>query len=187
MRAGVRLNGSVIATVLAGASLLMSIQTAIGAGCKPGHFRAPYFIKSMGACAFDPDTLSFAGTPAEQAMCLMRGMDVTRNLGPTLPSLPPALASRVGQSSGLPSREALSGYLSKQGSGMEFRRLSVAAAVARPRQRSGRADGALFRHPRHQRPEFTAIARFRTTSTAIRGSTICKALFARTNGAKPMS
>ena len=115
MRAGVRLNGSVIATVLAGASLLMSIQTAIGAGCKPGHFRAPYFIKSMGACAFDPDTLSFAGTPAEQSMCLMRGMDVTRNLGPTLPSLPPALASRVGQSSGLPSREALSGYLSKQG------------------------------------------------------------------------
>jgi len=93
----------------------MSVNAAVSAGCKPGHFRAPYFIKSMGACAFDPDTLSFAGTPAEQAMCLMRGMDVTRNLGPTLPSLPPALASRVGQSSGLPSREALSAYLSKQG------------------------------------------------------------------------
>jgi hypothetical protein len=92
----------------------MSLQ-AVSAGCKPGHFRAPYFIRSMGACAFDPDTLSFAGTPAQQAMCLMRGMDVTRNLGPTLPSLPPALASRVGQPSGLPAREALSAYLSKQG------------------------------------------------------------------------
>jgi hypothetical protein len=115
VRVGVRLNGSVIATVLTGASLLVSVHAAVGAGCKPGHFRAPYFIKSMGACAFDPSTLSFAGTPAEQATCLMRGMDVTRNLGPTLPSLPPALASRVGQSSGLPSREALSAYLSNQG------------------------------------------------------------------------
>jgi hypothetical protein len=115
VRAGVRVNGSVIASVLAGASLLMSVHAAVGAGCKPGHYRAPYFIKSMGACAFDPSTLSFAGTPAEQAMCLMRGMDETRNLGPTLSSLPPALASRVGQSSGLPSREALSAYLSSQG------------------------------------------------------------------------
>ena len=132
MRARVRLNGSVIAAVLAGASLLMSVQAAVSAGCKPGHFRAPYFIKSMGACRFDPDTLSFAGTPAEQAMCLMRGMDVTRNLGPTLPSLPPALASRVGQSSGLPAREALSAYLSKQGLEWSFA-ASVAAAVARPR------------------------------------------------------
>ena len=38
----------------------------------------------MGACDFDAETLSFAGTPVEQAMCLMRGMDATRNLGPPL-------------------------------------------------------------------------------------------------------
>ena len=68
----------------------------------------------MGACAFDPTTLSFAGTPAEQAMCLMRGMDATRNLAPPLDSLPTALASRVGQTTGLPSREALSALLSRQ-------------------------------------------------------------------------
>jgi hypothetical protein len=113
----------------------MSVHSAVSAGCKPGHFRAPYFIKSMGACAFDPNALSFAGTPAEQAMCLMRGMDVTRNLGPTLQSLPPALASRVGQSSGLPSREALSAYLSKQGLEWDF-----AAYLWQPLSRAGDND-----------------------------------------------
>ena len=47
--------------VIATISLRKAVHSAVGAGCKPGHFRAPYFIKSMGACAFDPDTLSFAG------------------------------------------------------------------------------------------------------------------------------
>ena len=68
----------------------------------------------MGACAFDSETLSFAGTPAQQAMCLMRGMDATRNLSPPLDSLPSGLAKRIGKDSGLPSREALAAYLSKQ-------------------------------------------------------------------------
>jgi len=89
-------------------------QIAFATDCKPHHFRAPYFISSMGACAFDPESLSFTGTPVEQAKCLMRGMDATRNLGPPLETLPPALANRIGETSGLPSREALSEYLSKQ-------------------------------------------------------------------------
>jgi hypothetical protein len=74
----------------------------------------------MGACAFNSETLSFAGTPVEQAMCLMRGMDATRNLSPPLQSLPPALADRVGQTAGLPPREALSGFLSRQNLEWDF-------------------------------------------------------------------
>jgi hypothetical protein len=93
---------------------------ALGDGCKPNHFRAPHFIKSMGACVFDPETLSFTGTPVEQAMCLMRGMDATRNLAPPLQSLPAALATRIGEHSGLPSREALSGFLSRQNLEWDF-------------------------------------------------------------------
>jgi hypothetical protein len=88
---------------------------AVFAGCKPDHFRPPFFIKNMGACAFDPETLSYAGTPLQQAMCLMRGMDASRNLAPPLPSLPGALASRIGQMTGLPSRATLSSYLAEQG------------------------------------------------------------------------
>jgi len=93
---------------------------AVLAGCKPDHFRPLFFIKTMGACAFDSETLSFAGTPAEQAMCLMRGMDSSRNLEPLLQSLPAALAERVGQTTDLPSRATLSDYLSALGLEGEF-------------------------------------------------------------------
>ena len=92
---------------------LISSAHAVLAECKPSHLRAPYFLRTMGPCAFDSETLSFRGTPAQQAMCLMRGMDATRNLAPTLEGLPPGLAKRIGETTGLPSRETLSAYLSK--------------------------------------------------------------------------
>jgi hypothetical protein len=107
-----RLLAAGLATGLLGATFIDSIGEAL-AECKPGHFKPPYFIKTMGQCGFDSETLSFRGTPAQQAMCLMRGMDATRNLGPTLEGLPPGLAKRIGETTGLPSREVLSAYLSK--------------------------------------------------------------------------
>jgi hypothetical protein len=97
---------------LAGATLVGSISIAL-ARCEPSHVRAPYFMRTMGRCEFNSETLSFRGTPPQQAMCLMRGMDATRNLGPMLEGLPPGLAKRIGETTGLPSREALSAYLSK--------------------------------------------------------------------------
>ena len=105
--------------MLAGPIVLAPLDAAL-AGCKPDHFRPLFFIRTMGACAFDSETLSFAGTPQEQAMCLMRGMDSSRNLEPRLPSLPAALAQRVGQTTGLPSRATLSDYLSTVGLEGEF-------------------------------------------------------------------
>ncbi len=120
MRTAVPFHRSLLATGFAAAMLLGSVQAGLSNECKPHHFRAPFFIKSMGACAFDPETLSFAGTPVQQAMCLMRGMDATRNLGPPLQSLPPGLASRIGETTGLPSREALANFLSKQNLETDF-------------------------------------------------------------------
>ena len=120
MRAAVPFRHNLLATGLASAMLFGSVQAGLSNECKPHHFRAPFFIKSMGACAFDPETLSFAGTPVQQAMCLMRGMDATRNLGPPLQSLPPGLASRIGETTGLPSREALANFLSKQNLEADF-------------------------------------------------------------------
>lgn len=114
MRASLKVGTTVVTAGLTCAMLISSMRIALSDGCKPSHFRAPFFIKSMGACSFDPETLSFAGTPVEQAKCLMRGMDATRNLAPPLDRLPPALASRVGATTGLPSREALSSLLSSQ-------------------------------------------------------------------------
>jgi hypothetical protein len=105
--------------MLAGAIVLAPLD-AVLAGCKPDHFRPLFFINSMGACAFDSETLSFAGAPVEQALCLMRGMDSSRNLEPRLQGLPHVLAQRIGQTTGLPSRATLSDYLSTLGLEGEF-------------------------------------------------------------------
>jgi hypothetical protein len=94
-------------------ALSLSAQAAWSAQCKPHHFRAPYFIKTMGRCGFDQATMSFHGDGVEQTRCLMRGMDETRNLGPQMAMMPAPLADRVGNEAGLPTREALSTYLSK--------------------------------------------------------------------------
>jgi len=62
--------------------------------------QAALFSQDHGTVQFDSETLSFAGEPVEQAMCLMRGMDATRNLGPPLERLPAPLASRIGETTG---------------------------------------------------------------------------------------
>jgi len=89
-------------------------SSALANGCKPSRPKALIVLKSMGACTFDPQGLHFRGEPLQQAMCLMRPMNATRNLSPALDRLPAALAARIGSGTGLPSREALSAYLSKQ-------------------------------------------------------------------------
>jgi hypothetical protein len=102
------------AGVLACLMLCGAMDAALSAACKPGHPRPTIVLKTMGACTFDPDSLSFQGEPLEQALCLMRGMDATRNLAPPADNLPYPLARRIGETAGLPTREALSTYLSKQ-------------------------------------------------------------------------
>src|SRR6201987_2726354 len=108
-----RWRGHLRAAIVAGMALSLCAQVAWSAQCKPHHFRAPYFIKTMGRCGFDQATMSFHGDGVEQARCLMRGMDETRNLGPQMAMMPAPLADRVGNEAGLPTREALSSYLSK--------------------------------------------------------------------------
>jgi hypothetical protein len=105
--------------MLAGPIVLAPLD-AVLAGCKPDHFRPLFFVNSMGACAFDSETFSFAGTPVEQALCLMRGMDSSRNLEPRLQGLPHVLAQRIGQTTGLPARATLSDYLATLGLEGEF-------------------------------------------------------------------
>ena len=55
---------NLLATGFASAMLLGSMQAGWGNECKPHHFRAPFFIKNMGACAFDAETLTM---PARQS------------------------------------------------------------------------------------------------------------------------
>ncbi len=137
--------------VLRDAARLGACRLERGVQAEP--FPAAVFHQGPWASAhFDPETLSYAGTPVEQAMCLMRGMDATRNLGPPLAGLPPGLANRIGQSAGLPSREALGDYLPSKTS------KDFAAHLWQPVSRAHDNDpdapaGTLFRDSRYQRTE----------------------------------
>ena len=84
------------------AALAVTAGEAVSAHCKPNHFRAPYFIKTMGPCEFDQTIMSFRGEPAEQAKCLMRGMDQSRNLAPPSRACPLPLRNASAPNSACP-------------------------------------------------------------------------------------
>jgi hypothetical protein len=95
-------------------------HTARAGECKPRHPLPAISLKDMGPCGFDLGAMSFAGDPKQQAMCLLRSLDPTRNLGPPLQSLPEGLASRIGEKTGLPGRDLLSRFLSAQNLEWDF-------------------------------------------------------------------
>jgi hypothetical protein len=88
--------------------------------CKPRKTLPQIVLKTMGPCGFDPRELRFAGEPAQQAACLMRPVAKLGKLGAVIEQLPGVLADRVGQTALLPTREALSAYLSAQGLADDF-------------------------------------------------------------------
>ena len=104
-----------VTVALAIACLLGTAFDAFAQRCQPRRPRAPIVLTTLGPCEFNPETFSFAGEPAQQAMCLMRSGNSRRNLGPRLETLPDALATRVGQSTALPAREALAALLVELG------------------------------------------------------------------------
>jgi hypothetical protein len=78
--------------------------------------RAPVVLKNpAGLCNFDAGTLTFAGTPAEQARCLLNPVQPVGRLGPALEVVPEALGTRVGGDVDLPSHEALATLLRERG------------------------------------------------------------------------
>jgi hypothetical protein len=100
--------------LLLGVTLLGAAPLDAFANCKPRKSRPTIVLDSMGPCGFDPQRLSYAGEPAQQAACLLRPVAKLGRLGPILETPPQVLAERVGQAVHLPSRESLSAYLSAQ-------------------------------------------------------------------------
>ena len=106
--------------MLAAATLCGSALEAYAQNCRPRSPRPPTPLAGMGVCEFNHETFSYAGEPAQQAKCLMRAADKTRNLSPQLESIPATLAGRVGQDIGLPERSALSAHLAESGLTYDF-------------------------------------------------------------------
>lgn len=108
-----------VASALRRGALMLALAGALPldawADCRPRHPLRPVVARTMGPCGFDPELLSFAGTPAQQAACLLRPIARLAKLGPVLTDLPPALADRVGRAYDLPAPTVLSDYLSRRG------------------------------------------------------------------------
>ena len=109
--------GLSVAAVCLGLAAAITIASATAAfadkNCRPKRPLSKVWLTSMGPCAFDLETLQFAGEPLRQAACLTRPVGRRAKLGPVPDTLPAALAERVGRSSNLPARELLSTFLSR--------------------------------------------------------------------------
>ncbi len=78
--------------------------------------RPPVVLKDMaGFCKFDLGTMAFAGSPAEQARCLLNPVQPVGRLGPALETLPEAIGKRVGGDRDLPDIEVLAVLLRERG------------------------------------------------------------------------
>ncbi len=95
--------------------------------------RPPVVLKDMaGFCKFDPGTLTFAGTPAEQARCLLNPVQPVGRLGPAMETLPEAIEKRVGGNLDLPSHATLGALLRDRGATPGSDRHARRSGFARP-------------------------------------------------------
>jgi hypothetical protein len=89
-------------------------------------------LSHMGPCAFNPETLSFAGEAVEQAACLGRPVYRWAKLGPPTVELPAVLADHIGRAIDLPDRAALGALLEERGLDPELK-AGLSGQVSRAR------------------------------------------------------
>jgi hypothetical protein len=107
----------VLATQLAA---LLHPDRAFAGECRPRRPLPAITLKTMGPCNFNADTLSFAGSQVEQAVCLIRPVNSWARLGPPLDELPKALATRIGGAAPMPDRAALTALVNATGLPPQF-------------------------------------------------------------------
>jgi hypothetical protein len=119
--------------VLAFGLAMMTAPGAFAGNCSFGK-RAPITVSHNGHCKFDFETLSYAGTPAEQAACLLTPVKRGGFLDQKRASMPPFFVSHVGQALELPDKAGLAALLHE-------RALSdIAASLDRPVSRGNDND-----------------------------------------------
>jgi hypothetical protein len=122
---------------------LFTPDSASATVCRPRHPLPTVILKTMGPCNFNADTLSFAGTPLEQAECLIRPVSPLAHLGPPLSGLPKALADRIGGAAPLPDRVALTALINDSGLAPQFAE-GLGNDVSRARDNDAQAPMARY-------------------------------------------
>lgn len=98
---------------------------------------------TTGVCRFDRSALTFAGTPVEQARCLLRPVGEWGKIGSASPDLPPWLAARVGKAV-----DVTSNVLRERLRSLKVSEAAVGGSLEAPvsRARGGVADAPLARY-----------------------------------------
>ena len=90
------MRAAIAASLVLSAALVCTVPAVAALNCTP-KAGASNELKNKGLCKFDAATAAFAGTPSEQARCLLRPVKKQGNLGDALPSLPQPLEDLVGK------------------------------------------------------------------------------------------
>ena len=98
---------------------------------------------TTGVCRFDRSALTFAGTPVEQARCLLRPVEKWGKIRPASPDLSPWLAERVGKAVDVASK-----VLRERLRSLQISEAAVGGSLEAPvsRARGGEADAPLARY-----------------------------------------
>lgn len=136
-----------LAPLAVAAALIAAPVHAPAAGNCYFKKQPPVTVKNMGPCHFDPEKLSFAGTPAEQATCLLTPVQEGGKLGAPLEKLPEVFAERVGRSDNLPDRGAIELLLRERGLDVIFaERLTQTASRANGGDSDARSAAYIVLH-----------------------------------------
>lgn len=119
--------------VLALGLVIMSTPDAFAGNCSFPK-RPPITVSHSGYCNFDFATLSYAGSPAEQAACLLTPVKRGGFLGEKRAAMPPFFVSHVGRTLELPDRVKLAAFLNERGFN------DMAASLDRPVSRGNDND-----------------------------------------------
>ncbi len=115
--------------------------TAAAGNCSFGK-RAPITVDHNGRCNFDFDSLSYAGTPAQQAACLLTPVERAGRIGKARDAMPDFFRDLVGTARELPDRDALAEELRK--ARMDDLAASLSKSVSRGRDNDPAARGATY-------------------------------------------
>lgn len=88
----------------------LTAKGALLAGAILALSGSPAQTRIVGPCRFDTDALTFAGTPAQQAACLLRKVAKWGRVAAAPATLPPTLSARIGRPADV-DRAALRTYL----------------------------------------------------------------------------
>jgi hypothetical protein len=119
------------------------LHDAFATQCRPRRPLPSVVLKTMGPCNFNPDTLSFAGSPVEQAECLIRPVNPWAHLGAPLAELPKALADRVSGAVAMPDHTALAAVINDSGLPPQFAE-GLGRDVSRARDNDAQAPAARY-------------------------------------------